>query len=125
MAGFSGVAGFFGEGFAGFEGAAMFGSEAIFFDGFLMFRGAVADVVFEIVFRVLARQFNHVIVAGDFGDDRSGGNFADFVVGFDEGVGVACERGAGEEVLGAVDDDLGEGDAEGFSFFYGEIGGAA
>lgn len=41
----------------------------------------IADMFFEAVERILSGNFDHVVVAGDFSDDRSGGD------GWDEGIG--------------------------------------
>ena len=54
--------------------------------------GAVADVFIEIVLRVFISEIDHVVVAGDFGDDGCSGNFADFSIGFDASRDVVFER---------------------------------
>ena len=85
---------FWGEtrkGFAGFEGFAVLGSKAVFVDSFSVSFGAVADVFVEAVVWVFFGKVYHVMVASDFGNDRGGGNFADFGVSFDKGGSVACE----------------------------------
>lgn len=79
-----------GERLAGFEGFAMFGSNAVFVDSLKMGFGAVTDVLVETVCGIFGRDLSHVVVAGDFSNNGGGGDFADFVVGLDTGGDVFC-----------------------------------
>ena len=89
FAGIGGIFAFFGfwlkarKGFAGFEGLAVLPSEAVLVNGCDMGFGAVADVLIEAVLRIFGGEIHHIMVTGDFGDDGCGGDFADFIVGFD------------------------------------------
>ena len=67
----------------------MFICKAVLVNGRDMGFGAVADVLIEAVLGILGGEIHHIMVAGDFSNDRSGGDFADFVVGFDAGGDVA------------------------------------
>ena len=96
------------KGFAGFKGFAVFWSEAVAVDSFDVSGGAVADVLIETVVGVFGGDLNHIAVASYFGNDGSGGNFADFGVGLDDGRGIGFEWGVFEEINFTVDDDLGE-----------------
>lgn len=67
-----------GEDFAnGAEAATVFGADAVSKEGLLMKSGTVADMLFETVFGVFRSEIDHVAIASDFSDDRSGGNFRD------------------------------------------------
>ena len=77
------VCGEAGKGFAGFEGFAVFGCEAVLVDGFDMSFGAVADVFIELVFWILGANVYHVVVAGNFSDDGGGGDGLELGIGFD------------------------------------------
>ncbi len=66
----------------------MLWGEAVLIDSFDMSAGAVTDVFIETVVGVFVGKVYHIVVAGDFGDDGSGGDGANFAVGFDESGGV-------------------------------------
>ena len=104
--------------FDGAEGATMLGAGAKVAKGGLVGGGAVADVFLETVAGIFCGEFGHIAVAGDFGNDRGGGNFLDEEIGLLEQGDLAGERGVGEEVDGAVDDDFVE--FEGVFFAGGE-----
>ena len=87
----------------------MLWGEAVFVNGREVGFGAVADVLVEMVVWVFGGEISHIAIAGDFGDDRGGGDFAYFGIGFDASGYVFFEGSIGEKVDFAVDDDLGEG----------------
>lgn len=76
------------ERFTRLEGTAVFRGEAVLINSGNVGFGAIADMVFETIVWVFGVEVCHVLVAGDFGDDGGGRDFADFAVGFDEGGGV-------------------------------------
>lgn len=76
------------EGFTRFERLAVLGSKAILINGGGVGFGTVANILGELVFGILRADFCHVMIAGDFGDNRSSGDFADFGIAFDAGGGV-------------------------------------
>ena len=82
-----------GKRFAGFKRFAMLFCEAVFIDGGNVRFGAIANVLVESILWVFGRKIYHIVVAGNFGDDGGGGDFADFGVGFDAGGGVFGEWG--------------------------------
>ena len=61
----------------------MLSSEAVLVNGCDMGFGAVADVFVEAVVWIFGGEIHHIMVTGDFGNDGCGGDFADFIVGFD------------------------------------------
>ena len=69
---------------------------------------AVANVFFEMVVWVFIGKVYHVLIASDFGNDGSGRDFADFVIGFNASGGVFGEWSLGQEVNFAIYDDLGK-----------------
>ena len=97
-----------GKRFAGFKRFAVLFCEAVFIDGGNVRFGAIANVLVESIFWIFGCKVYHIAVAGNFGDDGSGGNFADFGVGLDDGRGIGFEGGVFEEINFTVDDDLGE-----------------
>lgn len=86
----------------------MFRANTVFNERCAVLSGAVADMIFEAVFGVFRSKFNHIVIAGDLGDNRGGGDFSDETVGFFERGDVIGERGVLEEIDGAVDDDFGK-----------------
>ena len=80
------------EGFTGLEGFAVLGGEAIFINSGDVGFGAVADMIIETVIWVFGYEVSHVVITGDFGDDRGSGNSFEFCIGFDAGSDVWFER---------------------------------
>ena len=99
-----------GEAADGAEAEAMLGGDAVAFKGGKVLLCAVAFVFFKVVVGVIVGEVDHVVIAGDFGEDGGGGDFFDEIVAFHEGGDVAREGGVGEEIAVAVDDDFGEAD---------------
>ena len=87
----------------------MFVGETILINSCDVNFGAVANVLVEVVFWVLFREFYHVVVASDFGDDGGGGDGADFIITFDAGRGVFCERSVGKKIDLAINNNLRKG----------------
>lgn len=79
------------EGLAGFERFTMLGCETAFIDGGDMSFGAIADVLVKTVVGILGGEVFHILITSDFGDDGSGGDFADESVGFNAGGDVRSE----------------------------------
>lgn len=77
-----------GKGFAWFERFAVLWGEAVFIDSIDVSLGAVADMLVESVFGVFFGEINHIVIAGDFGDNGSGRDFANLIVAFDTSGGV-------------------------------------
>lgn len=63
----------------------MFICKAVLVNGRDMGFGAVADVLVEAVFWIFGGEIRHIMVAGDFSNNGGGGDFTDFIVGFDTG----------------------------------------
>lgn len=63
------------------ETESVFGAGAEFGEGGAMLGSAIADVFFETIIGVLLGEVDHVLVAGDFGDNGGGGDFFDEVIG--------------------------------------------
>ena len=70
-----------GVGLEGTETESVFGAGTELGEGGAMLGGAIADVFFETVIGVLLGESDHVLVAGDFGDNGGGGDFFDEVIG--------------------------------------------
>lgn len=87
----------------------MLGCETILVDGFDMCGSSIADMAIKAVFWVFIGERNHILIAGDFGDNRGGGNGGDFSIGFNKSGGVIGEGSVGQKIDSAVDDDLREG----------------
>lgn len=88
------------------EALTVFGADAMLEESLSVGGGTVADVTFEMIPRIFMRQFNHVIIAGDFGDDGGSGNFFDEEIGFFEHGNFIAERSILEKVDSAVDDNF-------------------
>ena len=73
------------ERFAGLERFAMFFRETVFANCLDVGLGAVTDMLIKTILWVFLGEFYHVLIAGDFGDDGSGGDFANFSVGLNTG----------------------------------------
>ena len=97
-----------GDRFARFEGFTVFWSEAAIVDGCDVGFGAVTNVSVKTVVGILFGEVDHVMIAGDLGDDGSSGNCRKFGVGFDMGRYVRFERGVFEKIDFTVNDDLGK-----------------
>lgn len=64
------------------EAATVFGGGAEGAESGTVGGGAVADVFFKAIVGILVGKVNHVLVAGDLGDDAGGGDCFDAEVGF-------------------------------------------
>lgn len=71
--------------------------------------GAVSDVSFEIIFRVAFGKLDHVIVAGNFGDNGGSRDFLDKQIGFFEDGYFVCQWRIGEKIDCTVNNNLAEG----------------
>ena len=81
------------EGLTGFERFTVFWGETIFINSCDVSFGAVADVLVKSVLGVFIGEVYHIMITGDFGDNGGGGDFAYFIVAFDAGGSVLCQRG--------------------------------
>ena len=70
-----------GESLEGAEAESVFGAGAECGEGGAVLGSAVADVFFKTIAGILLGEVNHILIAGNFGDDRGGGNFFNEVVG--------------------------------------------
>ena len=59
----------------------VFGAGAELGEGGAVLGGAVADVFFKTIAGILLSEVNHILIAGDFGDDGGGSHFFHEVVG--------------------------------------------
>ena len=70
------------ETFDGLKTLPVFFTRAKLIDGFEVCGGAVADMIFKSVFGEFGGELYHVGVSCLLGDDRSGADFLDEIVGF-------------------------------------------
>ena len=70
-----------GIGLEGAETEPMLGAGAELGEGGAVLGGAVADVFFKTIAGILHSEADHILVAGDFGNNRGGGNVFHEVVG--------------------------------------------
>ena len=70
-----------GESLEGAEAEPVLGAGAECGEGGAVLGGAVADVFFKTIAGILCGELDHILVAGDFGDDGGGGNVFHEVVG--------------------------------------------
>ena len=66
----------------------------------------------KLVVWIFVGEIYHVVITGDFGDNRGGGDCAKFIIGFNAGRYVGFKGGVFEEIDFAIDDDLGERDVK-------------
>ena len=59
----------------------VFGAGAELGEGGAVLGGAVADVFFKTIAGILLGEVNHILIAGNFGDNGGGGNVFHEVVG--------------------------------------------
>ncbi len=71
----------------------MFIGEAVLVDSCDVGSGAIADMFVETVCGIFGRDFSHVVVASDFGNDGGGRNLTNFVVAFDTGRSIVFQGG--------------------------------
>ena len=70
-----------GVGLEGAEAEPVLGAWAELGEGGAVLGGAVADVFFKTIAGILLSEIDHILVAGNFGDDGGGGNILDEMIG--------------------------------------------
>lgn len=70
-----------GESLEGAKAEPVFGAGAELGEGGAVLGSAVADVFFKTIAGISCGEIDHILVAGDFGDDGGGGNVFNEVVG--------------------------------------------
>ena len=101
----------------------MLWGEAVLVNGCEMGFGAVADVLVKMIVWVLGGEVDHIVITGDFGDDRGGGDFAYLGIGFDVSGRVFFEGSVSQKINFAIDNNLGKRRVKSLNRLHGSTGG--